>query len=173
MIRRHRAASAIAVPTRAPSRAGTLQLRAPGVFMKWIGPLTLDKLLNQVSAAAPPMPPASDSVYLVSLKAWKGEPTGACEPLYIGGNTSTTSARFRTRLGDLVADLFGFYTDETGHHSGGRSLNLYCRKHRINPKSLFIGWVDRCECRRCAEIMLYEKFTPKLNKNRPSYCKVH
>lgn len=140
--------------------------------MKWIGPITIDDLLNQVVAAVPTMPPVADSVYLISAKKWEGEPDASCDPLYVGGNTST-SERFRTRMGDLIADLFGFYGGATGHHSGGQSLNQYCRKHRISPKSLYVGWLDRCRCRRCAEIGLFEQFHPKLNKKRPSCCKVH
>ena len=138
----------------------------------WIGPITIDNLLNQVVATSPVMPPVSDSVYLISLKPWKREPDASCDPLYVGGNTST-SERFRTRMGDLIADIFGFYSEATGHHSGGQSLNDYCRKHNINPKTLYVGWLERCECRRCAEIELFERFEPKLNKKRPSYCKSH
>ena len=140
--------------------------------MKWIGPITVDELLNQTVVAKPIMPPASDSVYLISSKPWKRVPDASCDPLYVGGNTST-SERFRTRMGDLIADLFGFYSSATGHHSGGQSLNAYCRKHKINPKNLYVGWVARCECRRCAEIELFDKFTPRLNKKRPSYCRLH
>jgi hypothetical protein len=36
----------------------------------------------------------------------------------VGGNTGG-AARFCTRIGDLVADMHGFFGNETGHHSGG------------------------------------------------------
>lgn len=52
----------------------------------------------------PNMPPVADSVYLISLKPWKRESDMCCDPQYVGGNTST-SACFRTRMGDLIADM--------------------------------------------------------------------
>src|SRR4051794_8723530 len=116
--------------------------------MKWVGPITIGMLLDQVVAARPIMPPVSDSVYLISRKPWKSAPGASCEPLYVGGNTST-SERFRTRMGDLIADMFGFYSSATGHHSGGQSLNAYCKEDKINPKKLYVGWLERCDCRRC------------------------
>jgi hypothetical protein len=102
---------------------------------KWIGPLKIDELLNQAVAVSPIMPPAADSAYLVSRKPWKDAPDPSCEALYIGGNTGV-SERFRTRIGDLIADLFGFYSGQTGHHSGGISLNKYCKQESFSPGAL-------------------------------------
>src|SRR5207302_830702 len=51
--------------------------------------------------------------------------------LYVGGNTGD-SDRFITRVGDLIADMLGFWGEQTGHHSGGIRLWEYCHKNRIN-----------------------------------------
>jgi hypothetical protein len=143
--------------------------------------LTIDELLNQVTAVSPVMPPVADSAYLVSRKPWNTVPDRSCEALYVGGNTGIPD-RFRTRVGDLIADMFGFYSGSasvdagnstTGHHSGGQSLNKHCKAEKLNPKALYIGWLERCECKRCAEITLYEQLRPKLNKKRPSECTRH
>jgi hypothetical protein len=126
----------------------------------------------QVLADSPDMPPLAESVYLISLKPWKSEPNAAYVPLYVGGNTSTSN-RFRTRMGDLIADIFGFFGGGSGHHSGGQSLHDYCREHKINPKKLYVGWIERCDCRRCAENTIFDQMTPQLNKKRPGYCRTH
>jgi hypothetical protein len=140
---------------------------------KWIGPLKIDELLNQVVATPSVMPPPSNSVYLVSRKHWKNEPDAACEPLYMGGNTSTTE-RFRTRVGDLIADMFGFYSKETGHSSGGKSLHKYCESEKVNPKELYIGWLSSCDCGLFEEALTnYEELHPMLAKIRPPRCTRH
>jgi hypothetical protein len=140
--------------------------------MNWVGPITIDELLDRVAVDWDTAPPEKNGVYVISIKRWNGEPTPACEPLYVGGNTGK-SARFRTRMGDLIADLFGFYCDTTGHHSGGQSLNCYCADHGINPKNLFVGWARDCACGRCGEVELYRRLKPSLNKNHPSACREH
>ncbi len=140
--------------------------------MKWIGPFTIDKLLDGMLNKTIPKPPESQSVYLISLKPWVTEPTPASDPLYVGSNTGK-SKRFRTRVGDLIADAFGFYSEETGHHSGGQSINAFCRKNNLNPKNLFIGWAEQSKCVRCEESNLFESLAPSLNKNRPSVCRIH
>jgi len=43
----------------------------------------------------------------------------------------------------------------------------------LNPKDLYIGWVENCNCVRCAESYIYELLEPKLNVNRPPTCKEH
>ncbi len=134
--------------------------------------MTVDALLDQVAVSWENAPPESNGVYVVSVRHWKNEPDTECEPLYIGGNTGR-SARFRTRLGDLIADMFGFYGQSTGHHSGAQSLNSYCREQKINPKHLFIGWGTDCACGRCGEVELFDRLRPKLNKKRPSRCREH
>jgi len=140
--------------------------------MKWIDPVTIDSLLDAMLSDPSSAPPSSNSVYLVSRHSWNGKPDSGCAPLYIGSNTQNPD-RFRTRIGDLLADAFGFFTDASGHHSGGQSLNEYCQREKVNPKQLYIGWLTRCACSRCAENELYETLRPLLNKNRPSKCKAH
>ena len=140
--------------------------------MRWIGPYRIDQLLDDMLSDKFPKPPESESVYLVSLKPWETKPTSECDSLYVGGNTGR-SPRFRTRIGDLVADVFGFFSNATGHHSGGQSINAFCRENKLNPKGLFIGWLEGCECARCAENELFERLDPKLNKNRPARCRSH
>jgi hypothetical protein len=71
-------------------------------------------------------------------------------PLYIGSTTGK-SQRFRTRMGDMIADLFGFFDPSSkglGHSSGGRSLYAYCNQlgNPLDPMSLYVSWVTHCEC---------------------------
>ncbi len=139
---------------------------------KWIGPMKIRELLDQAIASSPAMPPSGNSVYVVSRRRWKGEPDKSCVPLYVGGNTGQAE-RFRTRVGDLIADMFGFYSEETGHHSGGQSLHRYCADVKASPKGLYIGWLDGCKCHQCEERRLQEELEPKLNKIKPSRCRQH
>lgn len=140
--------------------------------MKWTGPYTIDELLDSCMVPNHPRPPESDGVYLISEASWAGHPTPNCHPLYVGSNTGK-SRRFRTRVGDLIADLFGFFGKTTSHHSGGKSLHVYCQRHGIHPKMLYIGWVEKCSCMRCTETAIYGEFRPILNRNKPSRCKKH
>jgi len=144
--------------------------------MRWTGPHTIEELLENSLDPSFPRPPEAKGVYVLSEKPWRGKPrrqqTKACNPLYVGGNTGK-SARFRTRIGDLIADVFGFFGNETGHHSGGRSLHEWCRREKVNPGRLYIGWAEDCNCVRCAENELYDLLRPSRNKNRPYRCKDH
>jgi len=140
---------------------------------KWIGPVKIDELLNQVVAKPSVMAPASDSVYLVSQKPWRDRPDASCEPLYVGSNTSATE-RFRVRVGDLIADMFGFYIKrKLGHFSGGKSLHKHCEDNHLNPKELYIGWSSSCECGLNEELELFNNLHPLLNKISPPLCKRH
>ena len=140
--------------------------------MAWLGPLRISDLLSNCLDPNFPKPPERDSTYVISLKRWQRQPTGDAQPLYIGSNTGR-SARFRTRIGDLLADMFGFYGKETGHSSGGQSLNRYCLKHHIPPHRLWIGGLSHCDCCRCVECELYETLGSILNQKRPPRCKEH
>jgi len=140
--------------------------------MNWIGPYTIDNLLDNFLKPSHTKLPEANGVYLISQRPWSEEPTIKCIPLYVGSNTGK-SKRFRTRIGDLIADMFGFFGSETGHHSGGQTLNKYCKENNLNPKKLYIGWVERCRCVRCAENEIFDNLEPFLNKNRPSRCKEH
>lgn len=136
--------------------------------MKWVGPFTINKLLNSCLDDAHPWPPESNGVYLVSRKAWKIRPNWDCIPLYVGSNTGRSSG-LCTRVGDLIADMFGFFW----HSSGGQSLYNYCKEKKLNPKRLYIGWVENCGCFRCAENYIYDLLKPELNRRRPAKCKQH
>ncbi len=140
--------------------------------MNWVGSFTIDELLDNVLDPAHPRPPEGNGAYLVSRRSWTKHPTRDCEPLYSGGNTGT-SQRFRTRVGDLIADMFGLFGGPKGHHSGGQSLYRYCIEHQIHPKQLHIGWFGDCACKRCAENVIFEQFRPQLNKIQPPRCSVH
>ena len=140
--------------------------------MKWAGPYTIDELLDSFSN---PLPPVDARVYLISREVWMTQPTEECIPLYVGSNKDT-STLFRSRIGDLIADLFGLYykgDGGKGHHSGGQSLHRYSVDHGLNPKLLLIGWTEECPCPRCLENELYDSLKPELNKIRPSRCEIH
>jgi len=139
---------------------------------RWVGPFKFSEVLERSIDLSFPKPPESESAYVVTLKAWKRAPSRESVPLYVGGNTGL-SKRFRTRVGDLVADMFGFFGSETGHHSGGQSVHAYCERNRVSPLNLFIGWVEGCECHRCLEIELCRSLRPSLNRSAPSRCSRH
>lgn len=152
---------------------GTLAVnRARPTKREWIGPFEIQKLLDHCIDGVVPAPPESGSVYVVTQRPWKIQPNPDFGMLYVGGNTGR-SARFRTRIGDLLADAFGFFGTETGHSSGGQSLHQWCRTNQINPLRLYIAWVKRCKCHRCLEIELFRELSPLLNKVAPSRCNVH
>lgn len=156
--------------------------------MSWMGPFTISEMLDDFPRPEDRNPPEEASVYLVSQKAWVGNPTCDCVPLYVGGITGKSS-RFRTRIGDLMADLFGFFggfggegeelpegNPKTGHHSGGIRLYYYCKEKGLKPQALYIAWQRDCECGRCAENGLYDQFQgcgTLLNKKRPPVCGKH
>lgn len=140
--------------------------------MAWHGAYQIRTYLESCVEEDHDRPPESSGVYVVTQKRWRTEPNHRSGVLYIGGNTGQ-SARFRTRLGDLIADMLGFFGDSTGHHSGGRRLWGWCRTERINPLDLYIGWQSGVECHRCAEIDMFRELKPLLNKNRPPKCTQH
>lgn len=139
---------------------------------EWIGPFEVQRLLDHCIDGGTPMPPESGSAYVVTQRLWKGSPKADCGVLYVGGNTGR-SGRFRTRLGDLLADAFGFFGGGTGHSSGGQSVHAWCRENQVNPLRLHLAWVNRCRCHRCLEIELFRELSPLLNKVTPSRCRVH
>jgi hypothetical protein len=157
------------------------------MVFRWMGPFRVGDYLDHAVSRDPVWkdrwPPAGNGVYLVSRDTWTGQPTEASCPLYIGGNTGT-STRFCTRIGDLIADLFGFFDGDTGHHSGGQKLWRWCDHHQVPPASLFLAWAsagDAAWCARCAEGTLFESFPRAtsldhnglLNKVRPPACGAH
>lgn len=142
------------------------------IARKWVGPFKVQALLTACIDESLPRPPESGSAYFISERSWKIKPTPACGPLYVGGNTGR-SARFRTRVGDLLADSFGFFGGGTGRSSGGRSLHGWCRESRTNPLRLYLAWVKECDCPRCLEVELAKELKPALNKAAPSKCTKH
>jgi len=139
--------------------------------ISWVGPFTVEAMLRGCCDRDHPKPPESSSVYVVSLHPWAGCPTSSAGILYVGGNTGS-GMRFRTRIGDLIADLFGFYTDTTGHHSGGYSLHRHCEANGLDPMTLRIGWAEHAPCGRCLEVEMVQALMPLLNKKRPPACRL-
>ena len=118
---------------------------------KWIGPFQVRKMLEHcLDDSVVPKALESGSAYLVTRKDWRTAPTHESIPLYVGGNTGE-APRFRTRVGDLLADAFGFFTSKTGHSSGGTRLHHWCRENSVNPLDLYIAWIDGSGCHRCLE----------------------
>ena len=152
------------------------------VELEWTGSFQIKELLARCLEEGQAWPPAADGVYVVSQKVWEGSPTLDCGPLYVGGNTGR-SKRFCTRVGDLIADMHGFWDGGTGHHSGGQKLWKWCKKNDNPPGGLFLGWATAKEwCGRCAEVQvasaLHDPAKPwadnnLLNKNRPPQCPDH
>jgi hypothetical protein len=140
--------------------------------MRWTGPYRAGDLIHAKDQRGVLPRDCDAGIYLVSGKKWVGEPSPRCDPLYVGGLTGD-SRRFRTRVGDLLIDLFGFYGEETGHSSGGRSLDSHCESEDRARTDLWIGWVEDVPCGRCAEIETYDDLKPRLNKIRPPWCVKH
>lgn len=136
----------------------------------WVGPFQLDALLRHVDDERWPRPPDRSSVYLISRGCWEQQPDLSCTPLYVGGTTGRTD-RFRTRVGELLYHLFGFFVD--GKHSGGESLHSYCVENRVDPLTLYLAWAKTPSCPRCLERAEYERLHPVLNKVAPPRCKKH
>ena len=150
--------------------------------MPWSAPILISHLLRNCMAlkGGAQWPPDDSGAYVVSHEPWpEGFPGPGSRPLYVGSITGR-SKRFRTRIGDLIADMHGFYGDETGHHSGGIKLHRYCRDYNLNPGDLRIGWYTEPDsCGRCVERGLFVALKAQveaqgfvlLNKNTPPACK--
>jgi hypothetical protein len=73
---------------------------------RWIGPFRVQTLLNRcLDKRFTRQIPDSRSAYVVTVGSWRTQPSERSTPLYVGGTTGA-SQRFRTRLGDLLADMF-------------------------------------------------------------------
>ena len=135
---------------------------------RWIGPFQFRDMLERAVNSDAIFPPDRGSAYLVSLRRWRQYPKFSSVPLYVGGITGQ-SDRFRTRIGDLIADMFGYF----GHHTGGRSLHDWCKESQVHPLDLYIGWVDIGPCHRCLEEELWREMRPILNRRTPPACRLH
>ena len=141
---------------------------------KWAGPFQIRRLLRDTHTRSFPRPPEVGSAYLVTRRGWRNSPAADSKPLYVGGITGR-SLRFRTRVGDLLADMLGFFGTgrSNGHHSGGKSLHRWCRRENVNPMDLHLAWVKRTNCHRCLEVNLVSELKPLLNRKAPARCKIH
>jgi len=140
--------------------------------MRWSGPFRVEDLLRARQNGGPLPPVTRRGIYLVSMREWRLEPGPDSRPLYLGGLTGK-SRRFRTRVGDLLIDLLGFYDRDTGHSSGGQSLDAFCARTGTERHNLWVGWATGLKCGRCAEVDLYLRLRPSENKNRPPRCDTH
>jgi hypothetical protein len=133
----------------------------------WIGPYQVRFLLEScLEVDARHNPPDNPSAYFVSQFTWQSFPTIDCVPLYVGGITGD-SPRFRTRIGDLLADAFGFYNHDNpriGHSSGGQSIHSWCSKYHVVPLDLYIAWIGQTDCHRCLEFNLHCFWDAELRK---------
>lgn len=155
------------------------------VQIAWTGPFTIQTYLDNAISREPVWgerwPRERDAIYVVSQHEWSGQPDERAHVLYVGGNTGQTS-RFVTRIGDLLADMFGFFGEETGHHSGGQTLWRWCNHNNVRPTTLWLGW-GTSECSRCSERFMFDTFAraPKddleakglRNKISPPACPIH
>src|SRR5215831_6222103 len=144
------------------------------VPLVWRGPAPVKDYLDNCISRDPRWselwPVEKDGVYLVTEDKWDGdEPPTSCKARYVGGNTGKSS-RFCTRIGDLVADMHGFFYT-TGHHSGGQSLWRWCNEvSRIPPGDLYLAWATAaCAkdwCGPCAERYLFDRFPRSMDRGR-------
>lgn len=153
--------------------AEELLAATPKAKKGWEGPFRVARLLDASIDASQPWPPEDLGVYLVSCQPWTKTPTRACEPLYVGSTTGRTP-RFATLVGDLVADMFGFYGTTTGHNNGGQRIWRWCDENRVKPGHLFLGWYTQPGmCPRCEAARASAALRPQLNVWGPPRCTVH
>jgi hypothetical protein len=139
----------------------------------WVGPYQIRKMLELSIGWKHPRRDTK-TAYVITRSKWDDWPSPDSGPLYVGGTTGK-NPRFWSRLGDLIADLFGFFTDDktSSHHAGARSIRKWCRHNEVNPLDLYLAWVKGNRCHRCLETELFERVMPELNKIRPPLCKLH
>jgi hypothetical protein len=155
--------------------------------VRWRPPIQVRALLEACELDDGARPPVGPSVYLVTAEPWgplgQGdvwEEIKKARPLYVGSNTKN-ELRFRTRLGDFIADLFGFYALQredqlpragTGHHPGAREVRKWCRKNGVRPFELCISWYEpNCDCCACGEYEAWDRLRPRCNGRSPTRCR--
>ena len=143
-----------------------------GQQVPWVGPFALIDYLGAVLNEGHRWPAESNGIYVVSTASWRGRPTIACRPLYVG-----LSSVLITRIGSLVADMLGLFAHESGHHSGGRTIYFYCKKTGIPPLKLYLGWKESVPWEHCCEFYEYWRLNrPPCNsraKGKEPWCQSH
>ncbi len=71
---------------------------------QWIRLFNFEEMLDNAPGFNLPLPPCDKGVYIVSSKLWNKIPSSHCTPLYVGKSENT-----RNRVGNLNADVFGFF----------------------------------------------------------------
>jgi len=150
--------------------------------MTWTEPRTIRAHLENALAwgtenwSGDLLPPESNGVYVVTLRPWRGAPTGSAKPRYVG-KADAKDPRLRVRIGELLIDLAGYQGSLNWHHQGGHSLCLHCEAHDINPLYLWLAWEIDCPCPACEENRLYDELGggereggPLVNAKRPERC---
>jgi hypothetical protein len=139
--------------------------------MNWMGPFKINEILDDCLTHMRPWPEEVGGIYLISEKPWSEKPAKECAPLYVG--STERSGGLRERTGELIVTMLGFFgVKGQRRHSGGESLHEYCKNRRLNPKELYLGWME-CDCPTCAEYILYHQLNPKLNRITPKYSYEH
>lgn len=137
--------------------------------VRWVGPFRLRDLLEHCLDDNQAWPPEGNGVYVVAERPWQGAPKDKdANVLYVGGNTGK-SPRFLARVGDLIADMLGFWP----HSSGGQSIYNHCKEKGVHPLGLYLGWVENVPCCRCGEREVYQVLGPSLGKIMPPRCPTH
>ena len=143
--------------------------------MPWVGPFQIKEFLKKSLDKKQPLPTGKKGIHLVTKKKWQGTPSKKCEPMYVGGVTGD-SDRLLSRVGELVAAMFGLYSKNTKTHTGGQLISTHFRRteeKEYHPLGLWIAWRTDITCNRCAEKKVYDEIRPWCNERSPPFCNKH
>lgn len=130
---------------------------------KWVGPYKLESLSKHVLNSSFCFPQGK-TVYIISIKAWKNEPSKESSILYVGQSGRSNEFQARARLGALISNILGFYNIENNkRHKGGEAIFNYCKANKIEPFSLYLSWRDANDL-NAEEKFLINELKPKLNQ---------
>ena len=137
--------------------------------MPWYGPYQIAQLLTHTVGEGAWLPPDNGTVYVVTRTDQRVQQINPLpNVLYVGGITAQN--RFRIRVGDLIADMLGFFSENLPtRHCAGPKVRCWCQLHGVNPSELYLWWKTE-GCPRCEEIIAFDELHPKLNKKRPNRC---
>ena len=140
--------------------------------MPWHAPHQIGRLLCNTTNEGVEFPPNNGTVYVLTrTRRFAQQEHGLPNVLYVGGRRAEN--RFRIRIGDLIADMLGFfYEHRPTRHCAGREVRDWCRSHGIDPSRLYLWWKTG-GCPRCGEITAFDDLHPKLNNRRPPRCDQH